>query len=591
MDQSISERPAGTALGTPAIPAGEVIRQILTAAGIRRVYAVPGESFLEVLDEAEHHPDLQLIATRHESGAAFMAEADAKVTGIPAVAAGTRGVGASNLAIGVHTACQDSTPMIVLIGQVATAIADREAFQEVDLPAFYAPITKWAATVQRTDRLPDLLAMAIVRATTGRRGPVMLALPADVLQGSAERELVERAIRVVLGPRALPGISDDDALRLAGQIKRAKRPVVIAGEGARQAGPELVQLSERFGLGVYAAFRRQDIFPNDHPNYLGHLTIGTPSAVLSALRDADLVIVLGARLDEVTTQTYQLPAPGAEVVHIDTEPSVAADGIFAGWSVQADVALTLRSILPAAPATTERDWGQARNAYLQSSGIRLRPARSGVDPAAVIAAMAHTVPKSAIISNDAGNFSAFLHLYWRYESGRSQLGPISGAMGYGVPAAVAAALAGGGRPAVAVCGDGGFLMTGQELETAVRYKLDLLVVVLRNGLYGTIAAHQARSFGRTAGVTIGPVDLAGFARSLGAHGYSVTSQDELLPTFEQATAQRGVRLIDIETDPDLISPAGLLSDLLTARPASADEKWPSHTSLRGGAQGATKGTD
>jgi acetolactate synthase-1/2/3 large subunit len=563
-ERAAAPRPAAQ----PVMSTGAALCRVLEAAGVRRVYTVPGESFLEVLDEANNNSLLTLISTRHESGAAFMAEADAKLTGVPAVAAGTRGVGAANLAIGVHTAYQDSTPMIALIGQVETEFAGREAFQEVDLPAFYAPITKWAATVNRADRLPELLARGIVRATTGRPGPVMLALPADMLRDPVPVKEVEHAIRVVSSERSVSTAADADVRKLVDAISRAERPVMVVGNGTREASRDLVELAQMLGVGVYTAFRRQDTFPNDHPLYLGHLTLGAPPAVLAALEAADLVVVLGARLDEITTQGYRLPTRQSRLIHVDAEPFVAADGLFAAWSVPADASSVVRAAAKAVTRPVVRDWSKEHGVYLKTSTPLPRHSEGAVDPVAVIAAMSEILPADAIVTSDAGNFSAFLHLYWKYAFGRSQLAPVSGAMGYGVPAAVAAALAGNGRLVVGVCGDGGFLMSGQELETAVRYGLDLLVIVMRNGLYGTIAMHQARTFGRTSGVDIGSVDLAAFARSLGAFATTVRTQDELVPQLRIALETPGVRLLDVQVDPDLISPFSRLTDLANSGAAA-----------------------
>ena len=328
--------------------AAQAIVEILAAAGIGRLYTVPGESFLGILDAADADPRFSVISCRHESGAAFMAEAEAKLTGVPAVAAGTRGVGAANLAIGVHTAMQDATPMIVLLGQVETAFHGKEAFQEVDLPAFYRPITKWAATIEHASRAPDLVAQAVRRATTGRPGPVMLALPADMLGQSVDAEAVAAAVRAVQGRRA-PSVPEAstvtavaDALRAAGQ------PVLIAGAGCRDARAELIECAEHWNVGVYAAFRRQDVFPNDHPHYLGHLGLGTPAACLDALRRADLVLVVGARLDEITTQGFTLPASGTRIIHADIDPSVPGAAMPADLALTADARPLLRQLCDAA---------------------------------------------------------------------------------------------------------------------------------------------------------------------------------------------------------------------------------------------------
>ncbi|MEW6636070.1 MAG: thiamine pyrophosphate-dependent enzyme [Actinomycetota bacterium] len=537
--------------------AGAAAVEVLACAGARRFYTVPGESFLEILDAVERRPELSLVSTRHESGASFMAEADAKFTGVPAVVMATRAVGASNLAIGVHTARQDSTPMVVLLGQVETGSLGREAFQEVDLPAFYAQITKWAATVPRADRVPEFVARALRVAVSGRPGPVMLALPSDLLG----QEISARDVGVP--PAAHPAPAPEEVRAVVSRLREAQRPVVIAGGGTRAARGELVAFAERFDAGVYAAFRRQDAFPNEHPLYLGHLTLGTPPETLKALQEADLVVVIGCRLSEVTTQGYSLPRMGQAVIQVDVDPAQIGATVPVEIGVVADARTALAALLERASShRLRRDWSEAHRAYLTSSEIPPGRSATGIDPAQVVAAMREVLPEDAVIVNDAGNFSVFLHRYWRYSYPRTQLAPTSGAMGYGVPAAVAARLAAPERCAVAVCGDGGFLMTGQEIETAVRYGAKVLIVVFRNGMHGTIAMHQARELGRTAGARIGEVDLAGYARSLGAEGYTARDPGELVPALREALASESVALVDVVTDPDLIAPTTRLSALL-----------------------------
>jgi acetolactate synthase-1/2/3 large subunit len=540
------------------IKAGDAAVEVLYRAGVRRFYTVPGESFLEVIDAVERHPELSLVSTRHESGASFMAEADAKLTGVPAVAMATRGVGASNLAIGVHTAHQDSTPMVVLLGQVETPFLGREAFQEVDLPAFYAPITKWAATVHRADRLAEFIAKGLRIATSGRPGPVMLALPADMLSEDVptpdDRLGATHQLQPVPGP--------EESRWIAHRIAEARRPVLIAGGGARHAREELVAFAEAFGVGVYSAFRRQDVFPNEHPQYLGHLTLGTPPETLRALEEADFVLVLGCRLDEVTTQSYEFPRAEQATIQVDIDASELGAVLSLERGIVADPRAALTTVLVHAPSSApSRDWVDYHHAYLDSSSIPASRAEDGIDPSQVIAALQEVLPEDAVLTNDAGNFSGFLHRYWRYNEARTQLAPANGAMGYGVPAAVAAKLAAPERRVVALAGDGGFLMSGQEIETAVRYGTPILVVVFRNRMHGTIAMHQARELGRTAGVEIGDVDLAGYARSLGAAGHTVRDPDELVPTLEEALASESVALVEVVTDPDIISPSALLSEL------------------------------
>jgi len=541
--------------------AGSVAVEVLAQAGVRRFYTVPGESFLEVLDAVEQHPALSLVSTRHESGASFMAEADAKLTGVPAVAMATRGVGASNLAIGVHTAMQDSTPMVVLLGHVETHFLGREAFQEVDLAAFYAPIAKWSATVHRADRLAEFVERGLRIATSGRPGPVMLALPADILAADVTLPPITDT-----APPPQPAPNPEEVRYISRRLEEARGPVVIAGEGAGRAREELISFAEAFGAGVYAAFRRQDVFPNEHPLYLGHLTLGTPPETLRALEAADVVFVAGSRLDEVTTQSYALPRPNQTVIQVDRDPDVVGSTLPADRGVVADVRAALSALVSNTPSTRPaRDWTAAHRAYLESSEIPASRSAAGIDPSQVIAAMREVLPEDVVMTNDAGNFSAFLHRHWRYNHPCTQLAAANGAMGYGVPAAVAAKLAAPERPVVACCGDGGFLMTSQEIETAVRYGTPILVIVFRNGMHGTIAMHQAREVGRTAGVEIGEVDLASYARSLGAAGFPVRDPEDLAPALEEALASGSVALVDVVTDPDIISPSARLSDLAPDR--------------------------
>lgn len=539
--------------------AGAAAVQVLADAGVRRAYTVPGESFLPILDAVEHHPDMTLVSTRHESGTAFMAEAEAKLTGVPAVAMATRAVGASNLAIGVHTARQDSTPMMVILGQVETPFIEREAFQEVDLPAFYGEITKWSATVSRADRLPEFVAKGLRIATSGRPGPVMLAVPSDLL----EEEVIVPQDQIVVSHTVNPAPESAESEEIARRIAAARRPILIAGSNARDAREELVAFAEAFNVGVYAAFRRQDVFSNEHSYYLGHLTLGTPPTTLEALEGADLVLIVGSRLDEVTTQSYSLPRADQAVIQIDVDPDELGASLPIEHKIIADPGAALRALVSYAPATTtEREWVGAHRAYLDSSSVPESGRGDGLDPARVVGTMRQVLPTDAVVTSDAGNFSTFLHRYWRHSHPRTQLAPASGAMGYGVPASVAAKLARPERCVICVAGDGGFLMTGQELETAVRYGANILVVVLRNGLHGTIAMHQMRSLGRTAGTEIGSVDLAAYARSLGASGFTAQDEEELESALQQALDAEGPALVEAITDPDLITPTVRLSEFV-----------------------------
>jgi acetolactate synthase I/II/III large subunit len=547
--------------------AARVVVDFLADAGVRLFFTVPGESFLELMDEVQRRPGLELVSCRHESGAAFMAEAVGKLTGRPAVAMATRAVGAANLAIGVHTARQDSTPMLVLLGQVETHRLGREAFQEVDLPRFYSEITVHAETVHRADRAGEAVARAYRLATSGRPGPAMLAFPADVLAGGCPP-----APRVP--PPPVPtGPSEKVARALARLLRGARRPVAIVGRGGQADPGPVLRLAERFGLGVHTAFRRQDAFPGRHPQHLGHLGLGTPRELLDPLRDADVVLVLGCRLSEVTSQSYELPVAGAHVVQVDPHPDTLGATVPVTTAVPCAVGPFADALIAAddgdgavggvgAGRNVVRDWSRAHGVWVRlGTPPEHATAAAGVHPAAVLAAMRRHLPADAVLANDAGNFAAFCHRYWSFDHPHSQLGPTSGAMGYAVPAAVGAALAQPHRRVVAVAGDGGFLMTGVELETAVRHGAPVLVVVFQNRLYGTIALHQARATGRPAAVDIGDVDLAGMARSLGAEAVTVREPDELDDAFATAAAFDRPRVVVVRTDPDVLTPSDTLATL------------------------------
>lgn len=537
---------------------------LMARAGVRRIYTVPGESFLEVLDAAADHPDLRLISTRHESGASFMADAEAKLTGRPAVAVASRGPGACNLAIGVHTARQDSSPMVVVLGQVTSSVLGREALQEVDLLSMYRPLAKWVTTPSGPGRLAEQVAEALRVAASGRPGPVVVVVPTDLFGGEEGEPPVPRR------PADAGGLSEQTAARVAAELRGAARPVLVAGGGARHAVAELVRVAEGYGTGVYAAWRRQDVFPNEHPLYLGHLGLDTPAPLLAGLEEADVVLVVGCRLSEVTTQRYRLPRSGSRVVQIDAEPaSIGTSGPVA-LGVVADAGTALRQLAELVegegpPARGPSGWAAGHRAYLDySEAPDPTTPLDVVDPAAAVTAMARVAPEETIVTNDAGNFAGFLSRYWRYRAPLTQLAPTSGAMGYGVPSAVAARLVAPERPVIGVVGDGGVLMTGQELETAVRYGAPVAVVVFRNGLYGTIAMHQARSFGRLSGVGIGgpSLDLSTWARGLGATGVLVRSAEQLADALADALRGGAPTLIDVPTDPEAISPGNRLSALL-----------------------------
>lgn len=539
---------------------GHHLVQALVAAGATRFYGVPGESYLEVLDAIEQHPGAQLISTRHESGASFAAEADAKVSGQPAVAMATRAVGAANLSIGVHTAYQDSTPMIVLVGQATTGNLGREAFQEVDLPDFFRQITKHAITVHDPNRIAEYTARAVRIATSGRPGPVLLALPEDVLAVDTDPEVAgwaapQAARRVCLGcPSA------EQTTRVSSLLSAAERPVFIVGEACRGYEDDLPLLAEHYGAGVYTAFRRQDLFPSMHPNFLGHLGLEATPQIRQALDHADVVLALGTRLDEITSGGYSQPKPSSTVIQVYPSDQEIGRSVPVDLGIVADVGLCLEALLEEEPAPRKHDWSGAHAAYLAHAEVGPSRSTAMLDAAIVVKRLMEGYEGAdPIVTNDAGNFSAFLHRHWVYGP-KSQVAPISGAMGYGIPSAIGAKLAAPHREVLAVAGDGGFLMSGQELETAARLSLPLVAAVFRNGLYGTIAMHQARRIGRFSGVDIGQVDIAGFARSLGCLGFTVTEETELIEAVAKARAHDGPAVLDIMIDPGVLSPGMILSE-------------------------------
>ncbi|MHB8646040.1 MAG: thiamine pyrophosphate-dependent enzyme [Thermomicrobiales bacterium] len=534
--------------------------------GVRLAFTVPGESFLSVLDALHDEPTISLVATRHEGGAAFMAEAVGKLTGTPALCMGTRGVGSANMAIALHTAYQDSTPLIALIGQVETPHRSKEAFQEVELAPFFAHIVKWTVEVERTDRLPALIHEAIRRAIGGRPGPVLLAVPTDVLNAACDFTPEHFRMPAIV-PRPAPTASD--AAQAVDLLLSAERPMILAGGGVLRAGATdaLVRFAEATGIPVIAGFRRYYAFPNHHPLYLGSMGLGAPPCVRARLMEADVLLALGTRLSEFTTGAYTIPAPRTQVIHVDIDASVVGvnNAIALGVVADAKEALTaMQSALASHPdpniatrraaATQDRLAFEAATAIPESTQSSVLSPQSFVDPTAIMADLARILPPETIITGDAGNFWGWFGRYHRFALPGAFLGPTSGAMGYAMPAAVGAALARPGVPVLAVAGDGGFLMTGNELETAVRCNLPVIALVFNNCSYGTIRMHQEREFpGRVSATTLGPVDFARFAESLGAHGTRVTDSRDFAPALVHALALRRPALIEVITDSNQIA--------------------------------------
>ena len=535
---------------------GKLLVDQLVVHGADTVFSVPGESFIALLDGLYDSP-LRLITCRHEAGAANMADAYGKLTGRPGIAVVTRGPGATHASVGVHTAFQDSTPMILLIGQVASDQVEREAFQELDYRRMFGEMAKWVAQIDRADRIPEYLARAFTTACAGRPGPVVLALPEDML--ASETDAANALPFQVVQPH--PDPHQIDGLRAL--LERAERPLaIIGGAGWTPGAARDMQLFlEASALPAGAAFRRQDSIDNDSPSYVGDIGIGLNPKLAARVRHSDLLLVVGPRLGEMTTSGYTLldpPTPSQTLVHV--HPGAEELGrvyrpelpILSGMEQFATAVRELR-VEP-----RWRDWtASARADYEDWQQPGSMPGT--LDLGECIAHLRGRVP-DAIVTNGAGNFSAWVHRFWRWHDYPSQLAPTSGAMGYGVPAAVAAKALHPNRTVICFAGDGDFLMSGQELATAVQYDLPILVIVVNNGMYGTIRMHQERQFpGRVVGTDLVNPDFAAYARAFGAFGETVTETSRFADALDRALASGGSALLELRIDPDAINPRTTLS--------------------------------
>ncbi|WAL65928.1 thiamine pyrophosphate-binding protein [Amycolatopsis cynarae] len=523
-------------------------------AGVRNAYTVPADSFLELLDAIQVEPLLRLVAARHESAVAFMAEAEGKLRDRPALLLGSRGPGVYHFATGLHTACEDETPLIVLLADPPSMNLVGGGDDELDQLAFFRPFAKWLARATTPGEVPALLAQALTEVQRGRRGPAVLAVPADFWGVPFDAPLPAPE-----PPPERSGALLRSADEVAGLLADSRHPVVIAGSRARQARDELIVAADKLGLSVYNAYRRQDAFPENHARYAGHLGIGIPPRQLDALARADLVLSLGARLDEVTTQNHRYPGPSQTLVVIGPNPVPTRRR---GLTVRIDCEIGpfLRELCAVAEPRARRS--SAANAGTHT--FMTPPDTRGnalVHPAEVVRAVRKVVPEDTIVAADSSNFAGFVHRYWCFTAPHTQLGPSARAMGYAVPAAVAAKLAAPQRTVVAMVGDASAMMTGQELETAVRYRVPIIVVVIQSGIYGEIAMHQARTHGRLSGVSLGIIDFASWARSFGAVGYTVESPEQLEPTVSRALHHQRPTVIDVRTDPDVVAPDIRLSAL------------------------------
>ena len=529
---------------------GLILAEALRLHGVTRVFQVPGESFLAALDGLAR-TGAQLVTCRHEGAASMAAEATGKLTGRPGVAFVTRGPGASNAASGVHVARQDSTPMILFVGQIPRAHRDREAFQEVDYRAMFAPLAKWVAEIDDTARIPEYVARAFHVSQSGRPGPVVLALPEDML--SAEASVADLPPTAPARQAVDPAAIDEALSRLAA----AERPLIVVGgpDWSQQAADDLARFAEAWRLPAAATFRRQDRIDNDAPAYAGDLGVGANPALARRLREADLVLALGTRLADIASGGYANldPAAPPDIVHVHPDPDLP------GTVFRTALAITARApdataAFAAAPARPRNDdlMATARAEYEAWQQPRRTPGALRMEH--VVQTLRDRLPPEAILTNGAGNYAAWLHRYFRWHRFGTQLAPTSGSMGYGLPAAIAASVERPGTPVVCLAGDGCFQMTGNELSTAVQAGATPVVLVCDNGRYGTIRMHQENHYpGRVSGTDLVNPDFAALARAHGAHAETVERDEDVGPALDRALASGRLALLHLRLDPRALS--------------------------------------
>ena len=539
---------------------GRILVDQLVIQGCDRIFTVPGESFLAVLDALHDTPEIQTVICRQEGGVTYMACADGTLTGRPGIAFVTRGPGATNASIGVHVAMQDSQPMILFIGDVDRGMRDREGFQEVDFTAMFTPLAKWATRIDDPARIPEYVARAYSVAMSGRPGPVVIALPEDMLIEVAEAVDRPRVDR----PAQAPDTGTMETF--ASLISSAQSPVAIIGGAGwnDDAARDFAEFAAAHGIPVAAGFRRQDAIANDCPVWAGNLGYGPNPKLTDRIKSADLILAVGARLGEATTDSYTLVTPdhpGQTLIHVHPDPNELGHVYRADLSICAGMAefASAAASLPVPP--TPLPAGAAAHAEWCAWNTPV-PFDTRVDLGMCVAAMRDALPADTIICNGAGNFSGWWHRYWSHPKHGTQLAPTAGAMGYGPPAAVAAALRHPERSVVALAGDGDFMMNGQELATAVQYGCDMLVLVIDNGAYGTIRMHQEREYPtRVSGTTLHNPDFAALARAYGGWAETVEATADFAPALSRALEHKGLRLLHLKTDVERISAGTTISVL------------------------------
>lgn len=541
---------------------GELLVDALRIHGADTAFCVPGESYLATLDAFHDvQDDIKVIVCRQEGGAANMADAYGKLTGRPGICFVTRGPGATNASVGIHTAYQDSTPLILFVGQVARAMTEREAFQEIDFRRMFGQMSKWTAQIDDPARIPEMVSRAFHVATSGRPGPVVLALPEDM---QSERAAIGLEAGCYTEVQPHPGPDDIAAFR--DMLAAAKRPLMLVGGApwTEQGRADIMAFAEANNVPATTSFRRQDMFDNRHPCYAGVVGLGMNSKLLSRIDEADLLIVVGPQLNEIITQGYtmlDLPRPKQKLVHVCAGTGELGKVYQADLPINASPAnfgAALRGLEPVDSSA----WSEsAKTARADYEAFCNPPAAPGdVNLSEIMLWLDANLPEDAIVTNGAGNYAVWVHRFFRYKGFRSQLAPQSGAMGYGVPSGVAAGIVHPDRTVVSFSGDGCYMMNGQELATAVQYGVKTVFIVVNNGMYGTIRMHQERHYpSRVVATGLNNPDFAALAQAYGAHGEVVESTADFAAAFDRARAADGPALIELRVDPEAITPVTTLT--------------------------------
>ena len=540
---------------------GEILIDALRINGVERAFCVPGESYLAALDALhDAKEDIELIVCRQEGGATYMAEAYAKLTGKPGIAFVTRGPGATNASVGIHTAFQDSTPMILFIGQVASDQVEREAFQEVDYRRMFGQMAQWVVQIDDVARIPELVSQAFHRAVNGRPGPAIVALPEDMLTDHASVSDVpaHKKIEISAGAEQLQELTE--------LVKQAERPVVMLGGSGwdKQAVADMEAFCTTNNLPVATSFRCQDLFNNALSNYAGELGTSANPKLIQSIKDSDLLLVIGARIGEMTSAGYtmvNIPVPDQKLIHVHSGAEELGRVYYPTLPINATMAAFAKQLRALGKIGSDKwaSWTAELNKNYNDN-LQHAPIPGNVQMGEIMQWMRANLPENTIMTTGAGNYTAWPHRFYQYKTFRTQLGATNGSMGYGVPAAIAAKLTDRDRTVIAFAGDGCFMMNGQELATAMQYDARVVFIVVNNGMYGTIRMHQERTYpGRVSGTALANPDFAALAQAYGLHGEVVENTDEFSPAFERSVASGKPALIEIRIDQEAITPKMSLS--------------------------------